>query len=102
MSNPTKSEIVDTLVREAEASGAQDDLFDDAVYDAAMADQMGSINLEAGEEAQEAEIQTGESRASDINNTGFAGQIEYLLSGYVSLEEGMRSIRAIIAEREQT
>ena len=73
--------------------GLEEDALDDAVYDCAQEESLGSLNAEEDPEEQETIIGESESRASEINNGGFESQIEYLLenSGY---EETERLLRA--------
>lgn len=94
----TLAEATDALVAEAMSLGLDDDAFDDAVYDAAIDGHLGAMNETDDEDDQESEIETAESAASRINNTGFGGQIEYLLAGHGNLADGVAAVRAIMTE----
>lgn len=80
----TITEAANALAAEATSMGLDGDVFGESVYGAAI--------------DQEGEIETAESVADRINNTGFAGQIEFLLAGYAGLVDGVAAVRAIMAE----
>lgn len=74
------SDIARDLASEAAVAGVSDGALDYMVYDAAGEEDLPGINATDDPDDQEVRIVDMEGRASRINNEGFSGQIEFLLS----------------------
>ena len=85
--------VVDSLVNLAEEAGIPEDFFDEHVTDLAIAEALDTINSTDSRDEQENQITNAENRASRINNEGFSGQIEFLLTAYETVEAGEADIR---------
>jgi hypothetical protein len=89
MENSTHSStsVAEILAEKARAVGVTSSALDDIVTDAAINYRKEDINMLANEHEREAMMDLAEQEASDINNEGFLGQITFLLSQQVPLDE---------------
>lgn len=78
--------------------GKDDDCLDELVYETA--GDSSSVEANQGDDDDDAEqaIEDGESKASDINNLGFDGQVEWLLEQDVTEEDILKAIGADVSK----